>query len=51
LDNGGIPHRKVGKHRRVLLSDLEDYKQRIDEKRLKVLAELAVQSQELEMGY
>lgn len=51
LENGGIPHRKVGKHRRVLLSDLEDYKRRIDEKRLKVLAELAAQAQELEMGY
>jgi len=51
LENREIPHRKVGKHRRVLLSDLEDYKRRIDEKRLKVLAELAAQAQELEMGY
>lgn len=51
LENGKIPHRKVGKNRRVLLSDLEDYKQRIDEKRLKVLAELTAQAQELEMGY
>ncbi len=39
LENGEIPHRKVGKHQCVLLSDLEHYKQR-DEKRLKVLAEL-----------
>lgn len=51
LENSEIPHRKVGKHRRVLLSDLEDYKQRIDEKRLKVLAELTAQAQELKMGY
>jgi len=51
LENGEIPHRKVGKHRRVLLSDLEDYKRRIDEKRLKILAELTAQAQELEMGY
>lgn len=51
LENGEIPHRKVGKHRRILLADLEDYKRRIDEKRLEVLAELASQAQELEMGY
>ncbi len=51
LENGEIPHRKVGKHRRVLLSDLEDYKGRIDEKRLEILAELTAQAQELKMGY
>ncbi len=51
LENGEIPFRKVGKHRRILLLDLEDYKERIDEKRLKVLAELSTQAQELEMGY
>jgi excisionase family DNA binding protein len=51
LEEGEIPHRKVGKHRRILLSDLENYKERIDEKRLKVLSKLAAQAQELEMGY
>lgn len=51
LENGEIPFRKVGKHRRVRLVDLELYKKRIDDSRLNVLAELAVQSQELEMGY
>jgi excisionase family DNA binding protein len=51
LEKGEIPFRKVGKHRRILLADLEDYKERIDKKRLKVLNELAAQAQELEMGY
>ena len=51
LENDEIPHRKVGKHRRVLLSDLEDYKRQIDEKRQTVLTELAAQAQALEMGY
>lgn len=51
LENGEIPHRKVGKHRRVLLTDLEDYKRLIDEKRLKVLNELTAQAQKLGMGY
>ena len=51
LETGEIPFRKVGKHRRVRFEDLISYKERIDEKRLKVLAKLAEQAQELDLGY
>ena len=51
LAQGKIPFRKVGTHRRILANDVFDYKQRIDEARLKALDDLAAQAQELGMGY
>ncbi|MBX3001596.1 MAG: helix-turn-helix domain-containing protein [Caldilineaceae bacterium] len=51
LDEGALPYRKVGKHRRIRLEDVLAYKQRIDEEREAVLDELATQAQEEEMGY
>jgi excisionase family DNA binding protein len=51
LENNEIPFRKVGKHRRVRFEDLVAYKQKIDQKRLKVLEKLAEQAQELNLGY
>jgi excisionase family DNA binding protein len=51
LDNEEIPHRKVGKHRRVRAQDLMRYKQEIDRKREDVLAKLIEDAQINGMGY
>lgn len=47
LDNGIIPHRKVGTHRRVLSEDIMRYKNDIKAKRRKVLDELTAHDQKL----
>jgi excisionase family DNA binding protein len=51
LDEGALPHRKVGKHRRVRMEDVMAYKKRIDEEREAVLEELTREAQEQEHGY
>ena len=51
LDEKTIPHRKVGKHRRVQLADVMDYKLRTYDARSAALDELAAQAQELNLGY
>jgi excisionase family DNA binding protein len=51
LEQGKIPHRKVGTRRRIFVNDLLHYKEKIDKARLKTLEELAKQAQELDMGY
>lgn len=47
LEDGAIPHRKVGRHRRILLTDLLDYKRTDDDKRRKAADELGDLGQEL----
>jgi excisionase family DNA binding protein len=51
LDEGKLPYRKVGTHRRVRFRDVMAYKKSNDGDRLKALDELAAQAQELGMGY
>jgi excisionase family DNA binding protein len=47
LDSGEIKHTKVGKHRRVLLEDVLDYKARLAARRSDALDELSRLSEDL----
>jgi len=51
IEEGRIPFRKVGTHRRIRFDDLMAYKQRVDQGRLKALEELAAEAQKHGMGY
>ena len=51
LDENAIPHRKVGKHRRVRMEDVMAYKEAIDREREKVLDQLTREAQEQDLGY
>jgi excisionase family DNA binding protein len=51
IEEGKIPFRKVGTHRRILFRDLIDYKRKIDQDRHKALEELAAEAQKLNLGY
>jgi excisionase family DNA binding protein len=51
LDDGVIPHYKVGTHRRVRIEDVLDYRERRAATRREQLDELTRLSEELEGGY
>ena len=51
LDQKAIPHRKVGKHRRIRMEDVMAYKNAIDREREKVLDQLTREAQAHDMGY
>ncbi len=51
LEAGKIPYRKVCTRRKVLAKDILYYKTGIEQARLKVLAGLSDQAQELGIGY
>ena len=51
LEDNVLPHRKVGKHRRVRMEDVMAYKAKIDRDREAVLDQLAREGQEQGMGY
>lgn len=51
LDEGQILYRRVGKHRRIRIEDVMNYKRTIDQQREAVLDQLVVKAQEEDMGY
>lgn len=51
LEEGAIPYKKVGSHRRILLEDLIEYDEKLKAQRSNSLKNLAKQAQELGLGY
>jgi len=51
LEEGAIPYRRVGRHRRIRVEDVMAYKARDDKEREAVLDELVREAQEQDMGY
>lgn len=51
LEERQIPHRKVGKHRRIRMEDVMAYKAAVDADRESVLDQLAAEAQAHDMGY
>lgn len=51
LEQGALPFHKVGKHRRIYLTDLQAYQATQQARQESALDELTRQAQELDMGY
>ena len=51
LEEGRIPFKKVGTHRRIKLNDLLEYQSKIKNERRQHLDTLAKEAQELNLGY
>ncbi len=51
LDQKAIPHRKVGKHRRIRMEDVMAFKNAIDRERELVLEQMTRDAQADDMGY
>lgn len=51
VDEGRLPHRRVGNRRKILLADVLDYQRRDDAERRRVLDELTHEAEELELDY
>ena len=47
LEKGAMPYRMVGRHRRIRLKDLIDYKDRIDRERVAILDQMVAEAEEL----
>ena len=51
LNQGKIPYRKVGTHRRILLTEILEYESKLKKERRQNLDLLANEAQELKLGY
>lgn len=51
LEEGAVPYRRVGSHRRLRMEDVMTYKHRIDGERARILAQLAGEAQRDGDGY